>query len=682
MADVDIYLRGHNEASGAIKQVSSDLGGLDGGARNIATSMNTANGAIAALGGVASMIGVGFAATTLVNFTKDVTMMASAAEESTNKMRVVFGTASDSIEKFSRSAAQDLGMSRQQAIEAAGTFGNLFTSMGLGQGEAARMSQGIVQLAADLGSFNNIPIDVMLEKLRSGMVGEVEPLRAVGINLSAAAVSAKALELGLADANGKVDQAGLLQARYALALEQSKNAQGDFARTSDGLANSLKIAEGEVANIKVQLGELTIRPYTVVVHVVSEGLSEVNKILSTTPEQQRVAMDDTKLRSAVGALRAAEEGLRQANIQGQYLGGTTKEWEAEVKRAQAAVDAANVSIANTNAAIRRNTTDTIAWQDRLWGAADAAYAVKAAIDNSNRAPDAPAYGTGTDFAAQLLASQTANEVVIKQTAQEVQKAYDDSITEAERLATANENAAKASRSAWESAFEAIANSAESESSKAQDQLKKLLPDLNVGGLGNNKPGNNGPFEDIFRAADVAKLGQASPWAEQIAKQLGVDPSEVQAKAQETVTAFAQGFRTPEVRKLINEAMLVDQVQQAEAAKASLDSWGKEIAKEAGVNVNLKSSGTAMFDATFGSITAKNNKGTSPVDTSAEKTVSAFAGAVGSQVKVEGFVTKMGGYGETIWGYTEAGMIKKAKASVAFQAAIDAMVASAIAGALQ
>ena len=131
-------------------------------------------------------------------------------------------------------------MSKQQAIDAAGTFGNLFTSMGMGQAASADMSTGIVQLAADLGSFNNIPIDVMLEKMRSGMVGEVEPLRAVGINLSAAAVKAKAIQMGLADANGEVSQAATLQARYAVMLEQSANAQGDFARTADGLANSSK----------------------------------------------------------------------------------------------------------------------------------------------------------------------------------------------------------------------------------------------------------------------------------------------------------------------------------------------------------------------------------------------------------------------------------------------------------
>ena len=165
--------------------------------KTTATGMSA--GLKSAMGGIAPMfgaMGAAFAVSQVVRFGKETVMAASAAQESVNKMNVVFGASSTAITKFSANAASGLGMSRQQAVEASATFGNLFTSMGLSKAASADMSTGIVQLASDLGSFNNIPIDIMLEKMRSGMVGEVEPLRAVGINLSAAEVKAKALANG------------------------------------------------------------------------------------------------------------------------------------------------------------------------------------------------------------------------------------------------------------------------------------------------------------------------------------------------------------------------------------------------------------------------------------------------------------------------------------------------------
>jgi hypothetical protein len=197
---------------------------------------------------------------------------ASDLEETRNKVSVVFGDMSESVLKWAQDSATAFGMSKQQALEAAGTFGNLFTSMGLGKDKAAEMSTGLVELAADLASFNNLDPNVVLEKLRSGLVGEVEPLRTLGINLTMTAVKAKAVQMGLADANGEVSQAALLQARYALILEQTSNAQGDFARTSDGLANQTRILKAEFADAMATLGK-NLLP------IVLDGVKAINKML-------------------------------------------------------------------------------------------------------------------------------------------------------------------------------------------------------------------------------------------------------------------------------------------------------------------------------------------------------------------------------------------------------------------
>ena len=220
MADntVDIKVRVTKTGNG-VQEATADLRQLQAQAGGVASGIKTAFSSIGATFGALGLAGVGAA---IVSFGRQSVMAASAASESINKMEVVFGGASDTINQFASGAVRNLGMSKQQATEAASTYGNLFTSMGVGKQAAADMSTGLVQLAADLGSFNNLGTDVMLEKIRAGMVGEVEPLRAVGMNLSAAAVQAKALAMGLANADGAISQSATLQARYALMLDQSR----------------------------------------------------------------------------------------------------------------------------------------------------------------------------------------------------------------------------------------------------------------------------------------------------------------------------------------------------------------------------------------------------------------------------------------------------------------------------
>src|SRR3990167_1244146 len=179
----------------------------------------------------------------------------SDLSESLNKVRVVFGDSAQAIEDFALTAATNLGLSNQQALEAAGTFGNLFTAMGIGQNTSAEMSESLLTLAADLASFNNIDPSVALEKLRAGLVGEVEPLRTLGVNLNALAVEAKAVELGLIKDGGELTAAAKAQAAYALILEQTTNAQGDFARTSTGLANAQRIFQAQMKDVKAELGQ-------------------------------------------------------------------------------------------------------------------------------------------------------------------------------------------------------------------------------------------------------------------------------------------------------------------------------------------------------------------------------------------------------------------------------------------
>lgn len=186
--------------------------------------------AITAAGAAVTALGRSFVSTV---------QQGSALNETINKTRVIFGDAARGVEAFAKGSAA-IGVSRNQALSAAAGFGNLFTTMKLGREEAAGMSVDLVKLSADLASFHNLSSDDVLEKLRSGLVGEAEPMRALGVLLDETTVKNKALSMGFKEQSGQLSQAAKVQARYALIMEQTAAAQGDFARTSDGQANATR----------------------------------------------------------------------------------------------------------------------------------------------------------------------------------------------------------------------------------------------------------------------------------------------------------------------------------------------------------------------------------------------------------------------------------------------------------
>jgi hypothetical protein len=183
---------------------------------------------------------------------------ASDLNETESKAKVVFGAAAKSVDDFGSTAATSLGISKQAAIEAAASFGNVFTGVDIGQKQAAQMSTTLVKLAGDLASFNNLDPTEALDKLRSGLAGEAEPLRSVGVFLTEAQVKAKAMQLGLADAHGELSEGAKIIARYQLILEQTTTAQGDFARTSDGVANKERILNAELEDREAIIGQKLI----------------------------------------------------------------------------------------------------------------------------------------------------------------------------------------------------------------------------------------------------------------------------------------------------------------------------------------------------------------------------------------------------------------------------------------
>jgi hypothetical protein len=245
-------------------------------------------------GGALAALGTGMAARGIW----DATEAASDLNETVSKSSVVFGKSAKAVEEFGNQASDSMGQSKEQAIGAAATFGNLMVSAGLAKDKAAEMSMGMVQLASDLASFNNTPVDDALEALRSGLVGESEPLKRFGVNLNEATLKAKALELGLSDGKSVLDANAKAQAAYALVMEQTGTAQGDFARTSDGLANSQRTVTATLQDAKAALGGAFLP-------IVVEALPRVKEMANWVKD---LATGFTDLAKAQG-LKVAFKGL-------------------------------------------------------------------------------------------------------------------------------------------------------------------------------------------------------------------------------------------------------------------------------------------------------------------------------------------------------------------------------------
>lgn len=220
------------------------------------------------------------AATAAVKYASDTT-------EALNKTRVVFGASSSQIEAWAQNSARAFAMSRAEAYSAVSTFGNLFVALQINERQAASMSMALTQLAADLASFNNVSIQEAFIALRAGLVGETEPLRRFGVNLSDATLRLEALRLGLTDTTKEVlEPATRAQAAYSLILQQTSKAQGDFARTSDELANASRSALAELKEVSAQFGE-------VLLPVAKDALAVFRELLQTfngLPEANRKAL--------------------------------------------------------------------------------------------------------------------------------------------------------------------------------------------------------------------------------------------------------------------------------------------------------------------------------------------------------------------------------------------------------
>ena len=205
---------------------------------------------------IAKAIGSAFVTKQIIEFGKAAVGVASDLNEVQNVVDTTFGTeGAIKVNEWARNAAEAFGESELQAKQFTSTLGAMFKSMGVGQADMEEMSMSLAGLAGDMASFYNLDPSEAFEKLRSGISGETEPLKQLGINMSVVNLEAFAMSEGITKSYQEMTQAEQATLRYQYIMSATADAQGDFADTSDSLANQQRILQLEIQTLAAEIGQ-------------------------------------------------------------------------------------------------------------------------------------------------------------------------------------------------------------------------------------------------------------------------------------------------------------------------------------------------------------------------------------------------------------------------------------------
>lgn len=223
----------------------------------------------------------------LKNIASESVKAASELAEVQNVVDVTFGDNSSKIEKWAKGAGDQFGLTETQAKKFSSTMGAMLKSAGLAGDQIVDVSTDLAGLAADMASFYNLDFDTAFQKIRSGISGETEPLKQLGINMSVANLNAYALQQGLSKTFEQMTQGEQTMLRYQYIMSATADAQGDFARTSDGYANAMRKIETNIENVKTKIGN-------VLLPIVEDAVNGINGLIESLlpDESKRTVLDD------------------------------------------------------------------------------------------------------------------------------------------------------------------------------------------------------------------------------------------------------------------------------------------------------------------------------------------------------------------------------------------------------
>lgn len=207
---------------------------------------------------------------------------ASDLNESLNKVEVAFKGSAQDVEGWAKTTLNSYGIAQGSALDLAATFGDMGTAMGQTPAQAAVMSKSLVGLAGDLASFKNISIDQAQTALKGIYTGEGEALKSLGIVMQDSTLKAYALATGQKKTYDQMTQGEKVALRYAYVMSVTGNAQGDFARTSDGTANQLRVFQESLKELASTFGTNLLPVITPFIKKLNEGIKWLGSLDKTT----------------------------------------------------------------------------------------------------------------------------------------------------------------------------------------------------------------------------------------------------------------------------------------------------------------------------------------------------------------------------------------------------------------
>lgn len=297
---------------------SSRAGGLWG-------FLNSAHGKYLALAGAVSVVG-----NTLGGFIEK----SAEYSENLNLFTVAMGKYAEEAYSYAESVQAALGIDMSEWMRNQGIFMQIATGFGVIEDKAYTMSQGLTQIAYDIASFYNISTEEAMQKVQSGISGELEPLRRLGYALDAATLQQVAYDNGIKQNINTMTQAQKSQLRYVAIMEQSTNAMGDMARTIMSPANALRVVNMQLTQLERAMGNailpllMEILPYAqAAVMVLTDAINKLAVLfgfelpeidysglggLASGADDATGAVDETT--EAVKELKNAMLGIDELNV--------------------------------------------------------------------------------------------------------------------------------------------------------------------------------------------------------------------------------------------------------------------------------------------------------------------------------------------------------------------------------
>jgi hypothetical protein len=238
------------------------------------------------LKGIVGAISAAGIAKLILDWGKAAVSAASDLAEVQNVVDVTFGDSARQIQTWAEQAGKQYGLTETQAKRYASTIGAMLKSQGTAQKDVLEMSESLAGLAADMASFYNLDFDTAFEKIRAGISGETMPLKQLGINMSVANLEAFALEQGITKSYAAMSQGEQTLLRYQYLMKATADAQGDFARTSDGYANATRRLSTSFESFKAKAGSFLMQ----YIGPITNGIADMFDSFTNTGE--RTILDD------------------------------------------------------------------------------------------------------------------------------------------------------------------------------------------------------------------------------------------------------------------------------------------------------------------------------------------------------------------------------------------------------